>query len=60
MEITWGAIALFFLVLVVGAFIIGSIDVALEDRKRRREQAKREEYQQRGQQESDRFDKGIT
>ena len=60
MEITWGAIGLFFLVLVVGAFIMGVIDEGLEDRKRRQEEAKWEEYQRRGDQESDTLDKGIT
>lgn len=48
MEITWADIGLLFLVLVVGSFIAGVIETALEDRKRRREQAEREELQRRG------------
>jgi len=47
MEITWESIGLLFLVLVVGSFIAAYIDVALEDRKRRREQAEWEELQRR-------------
>lgn len=48
MEITWEGVVCLILVLVVGSFIAGFIDVALEDRKRRREQAEREELQRRG------------
>ena len=48
MEITWEGVVWFILVLVIGSFIAGFIDVSLEDRKRRREQAEREEYQRRG------------
>ena len=48
MEITWQGVVYFTLVLVVVCFIAGIIDAALEDRKRRREQAKREEYQMKG------------
>ena len=48
MEITWEGIVVFFLILVVGSFIAGFIETAAEDRKRRREQAEREELQRRG------------
>jgi len=48
MEITWQGVVCFILLLVVGSFIAGFIDVSLEDRKRRREQAEREAYQRRG------------
>ena len=45
MEFTWEGVLLFILVLIVGSFIAGFIDVYLEDRKRHREQAAREELQ---------------
>lgn len=48
MEITWEGVFWFILLLVVGSLIVGFIDVSLEGRKRRREQAEREEYQRRG------------
>lgn len=48
MEITWEGVFWFILVLVIGSFIAGFIDVYLEDRKRRREQAEREALQRRG------------
>ena len=51
LEITWEGVFWFILVLVIGSFIAGFIDVYLEDRKRRREQKEREEYQQRGKKE---------
>jgi len=59
MEITWEGVFWFILVLIGGSFIAGFIDVYLEDRKRRREQAEREEYQQRGKTGSG-LDKGNT
>ena len=48
MEITWQGIVLAIVVLVVGCLIAGIIEVALEDRKRRREQAERKAFQRRG------------
>ena len=58
-EFTWEGVFWFILVLVVGSFIVGFIDVYMEDRKRRREQAEREEYQRRGKTGSE-LDKGNT
>lgn len=48
MEITWEGIVCLFLCLVVGSIIAACIETAAEDRKRRREQAEREELQRRG------------
>ena len=51
MEITWEGVVIFILVLVVGSFIAGFIETALENRKRRREQAENEALQRRGKKE---------
>lgn len=48
MEITWEGIVCFFLILVVGSFIAGFIEVAAEDRKWRREMEERRQYQMKG------------
>jgi len=46
--ITWEGLVIAAVVVVVGCFVAASIEVALEDRKRRREQAEREKLQRRG------------
>ena len=44
----WEPIVLIIIGLFVACFILGFIDVTLEQRKRRREQAEREENQKKG------------